>query len=118
MRKTYGRVLHWLIAPALEYARRSSEPRQSSDDTYVAAMKHALRDRNRVSMVEILADVLSLPVERWTMDELCRASNAMKILGWERRRASGSSREWYYLRAAGLDQRGTSRMNRDDKYAD
>lgn len=100
MRKTYGRVLHWLIAPALEHAKSEREPdqRPSIDDPFVVAIDRALRDRNRVELAEVLGDVLMLPVDKWTPAEARRISRVLTELGWTRRRAEGGRRGWYYER--------------------
>lgn len=98
MRKTYGRLLHWLIAPALEYAKCESEPdqRPSIDDPLVVAIDRALRDRSRVELAEVLDEVLMLPANKWTPAEVRRISRVLTELGWTRRRAEGGG--WYYQR--------------------
>lgn len=109
MRKTYGRVLHWLIAPALEQAEREKHPQLHLDEAYLSVIRNATRSSKFVTMRWILSDVLKLPVTQWTVAEQRRAGRALKFLGWERKfkvLPSDGFREWYYERpnAGGQEQ--------------
>ncbi|WP_139133235.1 hypothetical protein [Pandoraea sp. ISTKB] len=100
MRKTYGRVLHWLIAPALEYAGIARLPCAKDiarDDPYVALLRKALSGRtSKISVVELLDDVLELPTSRRLPSEIRRVSRAMSVLGWRRVRESAAGGGWAY----------------------
>ncbi|MBR8141839.1 virulence protein E [Burkholderia vietnamiensis] len=67
-------------------------------DVYEDKIAKALDHVARITMEEILADVLKLDTSKWSLPEQRRIGKALKSLGWVRKRESTGSRGWYYVR--------------------
>lgn len=67
-------------------------------DVYEDKIGRALETRERITMEELLGDVLGLDTSKWTPAEQRRVGKAMKSLGWVRKRESKGKRGWYYVK--------------------
>jgi predicted P-loop ATPase/phage/plasmid primase-like uncharacterized protein len=66
-------------------------------DVYEDKIARDLETRGRVTMEEILSDVLKLDTSKWTLPEQRRVGKALKSLGWVRKRESTGKRGWFYV---------------------
>jgi predicted P-loop ATPase len=74
------------------------EARYEGDVYETMIRKHVELHTGKVTMQDILDTCLKLEISKWTPAEQRRVGKAMKVLGWERKRETTGSREWYYVR--------------------
>lgn len=56
-----------------------------------------LKHRSRVTMEEVLDDILKIEIIKQTPAEQRRVGKALKRLGWSRQRETTGDRDWYYV---------------------
>ncbi|ALP62810.1 VapE domain-containing protein [Paraburkholderia caribensis] len=66
-------------------------------DVLEVKIARELKYRPRVTMEEVLDDILKIEITKQTPAEQRRVGKALKRLGWARQRETTGDREWYYV---------------------
>lgn len=67
-------------------------------DIYESLIADFVQGRDRVTLEEIAFDCIKLETAKTSRPEQRRIGEAMKAIGWERKRESTGARKWYYMR--------------------
>ncbi|TCK96265.1 VapE domain-containing protein [Paraburkholderia sp. BL9I2N2] len=94
----YRQGVIWHVTEAEKPLFESEQTERYEGDVYEDRIARDLELRSRVTMEEILADILKLDTSKWTLPEQRRVGKALKSLGWVRKRESTGRRDWYYVK--------------------
>ncbi|NYH13442.1 putative P-loop ATPase [Paraburkholderia bryophila] len=94
----YREGVIWHVTEAEKPLFESEQTERYEGDVYEDRIARDLELRGRVTMEEILADILKLDTSKWTLPEQRRVGKALKSLGWVRKRESTGRRDWYYVK--------------------
>ncbi|TCK43456.1 putative P-loop ATPase [Paraburkholderia sp. BL8N3] len=93
----YRQEVVWHVTEAEKHLFELEQAERYEGDVYEDKIAHHLELVARITMEEILADVLKLDTSKWTLPEQRRIGKALKSLGWIRKRESTGRRGWYYV---------------------
>ncbi|REG58972.1 putative P-loop ATPase [Paraburkholderia sp. BL6669N2] len=100
----YRQGVIWHVTEAEKPLFESEQAERYEGDVYEDRIARDLELRGRVTMEEILADILKLDTSKWTPPEQRRVGKALKSLGWVRKRESTGRREWFYVKEEEVPQ--------------
>jgi putative DNA primase/helicase len=93
----YRQGVIWHVTEAEKPLFEIEQTERYEGDVYEDRIARHLDLNGRVTMEEILGDVLKLDTSKWTLPEQRRVGKALKSLGWVRKRESTGRRGWYYV---------------------
>lgn len=94
----YHQGVIWHVTEAERPLFEIEQTERYEGDVYEDKIARHLEMQTRVTMEEILGDVLKLDTSKWTLPEQRRVGKALKSLGWVRKRETTGKRGWYYVR--------------------
>lgn len=77
---------HWLDDEEVLVAARDAQEARREEDPLIAALLQYLRDKTRVTTDQVLRDAWSFPAYQCTNAASKRAGNALRAIGWGRKR--------------------------------
>lgn len=87
----------WHVSEAERPLFDAEQRERYEGDVYEDRIGRAIDALSRITMEEILGDILKLDTSKWTLPEQRRVGKALKSLGWVRKRESGGRRQWFYV---------------------
>ncbi|NIF80152.1 virulence protein E [Paraburkholderia sp. Cy-641] len=94
----YRQGVVWHVTESEKQLFENEQAERYEGDVYEDRIARHLDLSGRVTMEEILGDVLKLDTSKWTLPEQRRVGKALKSLGWVRKRETTGKRGWYYVR--------------------
>ncbi|MDQ7981364.1 VapE family protein [Paraburkholderia sp. SARCC-3016] len=87
----------WRVKPEEKPLFQEEQEARFEGDVLEVKIARELKYRPRVTMEEVLDDILKIEITKQTPAEQRRVGKALKRLGWTRQRETTGDREWYYV---------------------